>query len=261
MEHLTKQQIVLLTLLVSFVTSIATGIVTVSLVDQAPSGVTSTINHVIERTIEEVSPASADSNQASVIDSGILTTPRDQISDAVATVEKSIVIIKNQTGVDVNGQAVGSTTGIGMIVSSNGAIVTDKASIAMVGNYIGVFSGGKVFPLQITQSQNAGDLVILSPQIPIGTKPAPVFIPVTFASTLPLLGQRVISLSGGDSPAVNEGITTSISQSSSTLTTNIDTSKDATASIFFDESGAILGLESLALNLYPSAIIQAAIPK
>ena len=36
LEHLNKTQIILLTLLVSFVTSIATGIVTVSLLAQAP---------------------------------------------------------------------------------------------------------------------------------------------------------------------------------------------------------------------------------
>ena len=51
MESLTKTQIVLLVLLVSFVTSLATGIVTVTLVNQAPQPVTHTINKVVEKLV------------------------------------------------------------------------------------------------------------------------------------------------------------------------------------------------------------------
>ena len=53
MESLTKTQIVLLVLLVSFVTSLATGIVTVTLVNQAPQPVTHTINKVVENLFPE----------------------------------------------------------------------------------------------------------------------------------------------------------------------------------------------------------------
>lgn len=56
MEELNKTQLILLALLVSFVTSIATGIVTVTLMDQAPPGVTQVINRVIEKTVETVVP-------------------------------------------------------------------------------------------------------------------------------------------------------------------------------------------------------------
>lgn len=51
-EDLNKTQLLLLTILVNFVTAIATAVLAVSLLDQAPPTVTQTINHIVERTVE-----------------------------------------------------------------------------------------------------------------------------------------------------------------------------------------------------------------
>jgi hypothetical protein len=56
-EELSKSQLILLTILVNFVTSVATGILTVSLLDQAPAVVTKTVNQIVDHTIETVAAA------------------------------------------------------------------------------------------------------------------------------------------------------------------------------------------------------------
>ena len=63
-KDLNKSQLILLALLLSFVTSIATGITTVTLMQQAPESVTVPITRIVRETIEKVVPA----------DSGIIKT-------------------------------------------------------------------------------------------------------------------------------------------------------------------------------------------
>lgn len=56
-KDLTKTQLLMLAVLLSFVTSIATGITTVTLMQQAPTSVTVPINRIVRETVEKVAPS------------------------------------------------------------------------------------------------------------------------------------------------------------------------------------------------------------
>lgn len=56
-KDLNKSQLILLAILLSFVTSIATGITTVTLMEEAPKTITIPINRVVRETVEKIVPA------------------------------------------------------------------------------------------------------------------------------------------------------------------------------------------------------------
>lgn len=266
MENLNKQQIILLTLLVSFVTSIATGIVTVALMDQAPVGVVNTINHVIERTVEEAAaPNTTVSDQANSISS----SDQNQVSSAIAIAEKSLVQIKN---------AGGSVTGIGLVVSKTGIVVSDKSSIAAVGDYSGVLPDGQEFPLQVIQSQINGDFVFLLLNIPADKKSNVTLTPAILVAPTLSLGQTIISLSSSGSLTADQGIikriNTDASSSIDAYLTDIHGSDLLLGSPLLDTTGAVFGIKTFSLqtdqsgvalpdnetSFYPMTIIKSSLP-
>lgn len=88
MEELNKTQLILLALLVSFVTSIATGIVTVALMDQAPPAITQTINRVVKETERVIVPA----KQTATVET-VVVKEEDYIVSAVDANRDNVVTI------------------------------------------------------------------------------------------------------------------------------------------------------------------------
>jgi len=64
LKDLNKSQLILLAVLLSFVTSIATGITTVTLMQQAPSSVTVPITRVVRQTVEKIVPVETNNTPA-----------------------------------------------------------------------------------------------------------------------------------------------------------------------------------------------------
>lgn len=90
MEDLNRTQLIMLVLLVSFVTSLVTGIVTVSLVEQTPSPITQTINKVIEKMAPYENKQQAASPAPAVIP---YQSKEDATIKAVKNVSPSVVSV------------------------------------------------------------------------------------------------------------------------------------------------------------------------
>ncbi|MDD3531015.1 MAG: hypothetical protein PHV99_00235 [Candidatus Pacebacteria bacterium] len=103
-EELSKSQLILLTILVNFVTSVATGILTVSLLDHAPAFVTQTVNRVVERTIETVAAAAP----AAIIQAPAPSN-QDLVTAAIgADAARAVAIYAADTGTSTPAIAIGT---------------------------------------------------------------------------------------------------------------------------------------------------------
>ncbi len=143
-EELNKFQIVLLVLLVSFVTSIATGIVTVTLLAQAPPAVTETINHVVERTIETIIPQTASSTKSTATTQTIVVKEDELITGSIASA-------LTKTG-RVFGGVASTSPVVGLAAEiAPGVLITDSAIVSKdhlvsIGAVNAIFSVSQVFP-------------------------------------------------------------------------------------------------------------------
>jgi hypothetical protein len=227
MEHLTKQQIVLLTLLVSFVTSLSTGIVTVSLMDQAPVGVTRTINQVIEKTIQEAAPTQTAS--VGIVDIAV----DDELASSTALVSSSTVDIKDL--------ATGNVVGLGLIKSKNGLIITDKSVVDPTRAYEAVLSNGTVISIissTMTQSSDSS-LAYFIPTGGYADGALMSFAPISLASSYSL-GQKVLSLIGTSTIGLQDGIISRIASSSMDI--SIPPDVETPGSPIFDAKGEVIGI-------------------
>ena len=207
-EQLSKTQIVLLTLLVAFVSSIATGIVTVSLVSQAPEGVTQTINRIVERTVEKVVTEPAKSVAAVVsgntsTETTVVVKEDDLTADSIAKVQASTVRIVEK------GAAESFAYARGIIVDASGAIATDRSAIDPNLLSEAIFPSGARYPVTVRTPVPGSSIVILDPSF-LGTT-TPKISPVSFADMSKLrLGQSIVRVGGKSYDVVSTGVIASL---------------------------------------------------
>jgi S1-C subfamily serine protease len=168
MEDLTKQQLILLALLVSFVTSIATGIATVSLLDQAPPQVTRVINRVVERTVETVTPSNqAVSGATAVVKEETIVVREDElIAESIAKASHGLVRVLNRGG---------ETQAFGFVLDKDGRILASTENIEESTLYNVVLPGGVSARARVTARYPEYNSAVLSLEdVPEGVTLSPL---------------------------------------------------------------------------------------
>lgn len=160
-EDLNKTQIILLTLLMCFVVSIATGIITVSLLEQAPTNVTQTINRVVERTVETVLPPST---------TNIPTKDLVRLQESEATLMKieeatkaivTISLVKEDGSLTFNS--------IGVMVNRDGLVATDNTLVKPTERYVATLGDNTNISLTLLSAEQGDSLALFRLNIATST--------------------------------------------------------------------------------------------
>ncbi|MHB1316863.1 MAG: S1 family peptidase [Minisyncoccota bacterium] len=267
MEDLNKNQLILLVLLVTFVTSIGTGIITVSLLMEAPIEVTNTINRVVEKTIETVGPVQTivtggTSKDKEVQIQTVVVKEEDQVIGSIEKNTKAVVRIREKNdSVEVN-----NFYGLGVVVSKSGIIATDKKNISEVMDYVAMMSDGTEIPLVSIYADKKSNIGFFMAK---PTKPY-TFSFVTFSSGDPKLGQSAVVIGGNSSNAISVGRVTALSLKDldsvsgtkylASFTTDVSPVDGVYGGPVFSLSGELLGLSISELSsskIYiPAALVK-----
>jgi S1-C subfamily serine protease len=259
MEDLTKQQVVLLTLLVSIITSIATGIVTVSLMDQAPTGATHVINRVIEKTVEKVMPSQQ--GAAVITKETVVVKTEDQAVTVVENTTPSLVKIFAHSKSDATVKD--KFVGMGLVVSKDGKIVTDNSLLLPTDTeYTVLTQSGLRYEVSTIENEKDSPIAILfassspaiSPDLATSTRStrSTAWKPALLSHDVSLkLGQSIITLSGEENLSVSLGNIRALQEKENevgvkeiaSIQVNTDSHDTITGGPLLNLSGEVVGLK------------------
>lgn len=247
LEKLTKSQIVLLTLLTSFVSSIATGIVTVSLMEQAPPAIAQTVNRVVERTIEKVVPSSQSAAVATMVpEKTVVVRDSNSIASAVETIHPSVVRLF-ALGKDEAGKEIEVFMGLAVVISDSGILIADS-SLSDAGSLVALRSDDSRVPVAILSKDKENGISRLQGATTTGDKKENVvWKAATVAKSGARLGDTIVAISGRTATRISQGIVTAQSDDKSEMKmrlveTSIPEDAYVTGSPLINLQGEVLGL-------------------
>ena len=148
-EDLSKSQLLLLTIMVNFVVSIATGVLVVSLLSQSPVTVTQTVSQIVDHTIETISSSTPIQIPTVTIAKPPVATPAAPTTEQLLTsaisgeVARSVSIYKDSTTTSV--------IAVGTYLPKSRAVATASAT-NLPANVIIQFSNGETVSASLSHA-------------------------------------------------------------------------------------------------------------
>lgn len=259
MEDLNKSQLILLAILVSFVTSIATGIVTVTLMNETPLTVTQTINRIVERTVEKVVPGET---QTVIKEVPVIVTEEELLVKVINQSKPAMVRIGKTDSTFIGS---GFLVGDELTIATSQNIFTSSSETYQVTLY-----NGLTVLARVAERSESSKLVILKIQADDlaeaiealdEDKSLPLVSILSFSTSTPEAGQTALALGSGDSDAgsVSVGIVASVSNDSQFGGEVVRTNAVSAANIggpLLNISGQVVGVNSAATKAVSSSLLK-----
>ena len=196
-KDLNKSQLILLAILLSFITSIATGITTVTLMQQAPVAVTAPINRIIQQTVEKIVPVPGEKTVQTVV-----VKEEDLVVDALAKNKSSVfAVTKNFRNAD--GVLTETSVGHGFAVSTDGVVALDALWAPSPEDYFVENASGKFKANYLFSDKGVSFLKIGGP---VSEGAVPVFtVPALGDASTVKVGQKILVLGGSIASYIFDG--------------------------------------------------------
>ncbi|OGI62922.1 hypothetical protein A2818_00625 [Candidatus Nomurabacteria bacterium RIFCSPHIGHO2_01_FULL_40_12] len=223
-QDLNKSQLILLAVLLSFVTSIATGITTVTLMQQAPASFTVPVNRVIKQTVEKIQQV-----EGKTVTQTVIVKEEDLVVDAIAKNKTASFAVSKETQ-DADFRTIEVGVGRGFAVSTDGIVVVDGNLVGSTGVYYLKNDSGK-FKADFVATDKIG-FSFLKIGAPLDEKNKIAFTVPQFGDLDKMkIGQKVLVLGSGISSSMFEG--TNI---------NINVTKVNAGGMVLNLDGEVLGI-------------------
>ncbi len=231
-EDLNKSQIILLTLLVSFVTSIATGIVTVSLMEKAPKDVVRVTQKVVERVVEkakEVNPVKEkEPVKEKIIEKTVIVREGDLIAQAIAENRSKMLAIYDKNS--------GEFLAFAAALKSK-FVLTDNSIVQEGRVYVAHNSKSDIYEIEYIKGGGARGLALFKLKDEDANLRS-----LSLSENAPQLGQSIFTFNSQDFSSVSQGIISSLKDSF--IYADLRATEAQPGSILFDSQGKLLAIST-----------------